>query len=210
MDVSFKGISRLVDFIDKIEKDTYPEQPSQGHSHITASMLDAIMPKYTIGHAARILDIGCGQGPALEILRKKGYSNCVGVTLNDEDVRICCENGHDVRKMDQSFLDFPNEAFDFVWARHVIEHSIFPYFTLSEFARVITRGGLLYLEVPAPETSCHHERNPNHYSVLTQSSWTSLLERCGFSIVENADLKFTTGMGPDEYWGFICTKIRNK
>lgn len=206
MDVSFKGISRLVAFIDKIEGDTYPEQPSPGHSHITASVLDALLPKYLIGTESRILDIGCGQGPALDILRSKGYSNCVGVTLNDEDVRICREKGHEVYKMDQSFLDFKDESFDFIWARHVIEHSIFPYFTLAEFARVQRGGGILYLEVPAPETACHHERNPNHYSVLNSGAWESLLERCGFSLLENANFRFTTGMGPDEYWGFICKK----
>jgi SAM-dependent methyltransferase len=207
MDVSFSGIARLVAFIDEIEKETYPEKPSQGHTQITSKVLEALLPKYEIKRDARILDIGCGQGPALDMLREKGYSASVGVTLNEEDVRICRGKGHDVRKMDQSFLDFPDESFDFVWARHVIEHSIFPYFTLAEFARVLAKRGMLYLEVPAPETSCHHERNPNHYSVLNMGAWASLLERCGFSILEDAHFRFTTGMGPDEYWGFVCKKI---
>jgi len=122
-------------------------------------------------------------------------------------VQICRGKGHAVQKMDQSFLDFPDESFDFIWARHVIEHSIFPYFTLTEFARVLATGGMLYLEVPAPETSCHHETNPNHYSVLGSGAWTSLLERAGFAISEDVKFAFTTGMGPDEYWGFICTKL---
>lgn len=206
MDVSFKGIARLVSFVDKIESETYPEAPSFIHSEITAKVLDTLLPKYQISEDARILDIGCGQGPALDIFRNKGYSSVVGITLNEEDVRICREKGHDVRKMDQSFLDFTDESFDFIWARHVIEHSVFPYFTLSEFARVLTKGGMLYLEVPAPETSCHHETNPNHYSVLGRGAWTSLLGRCGFIISEDVRFDFTTPMGPDEYWGFICTR----
>lgn len=206
MDVTFKGIARLVAFIDKIEKETYPEAPSSLHSEITAEVLDALLPKYKINTYARILDIGCGQGPALDIFRNKGYKNAVGVTLNDEDVKICRTNGHDVHKMDQSFLGFPDNSFNFVWARHVIEHSIFPYFTLSEFARILVSGGFLYLEVPAPETSCHHENNPNHYSVLNRGSWTSLLGRCSFKLVEDVHFRFNTGMGPDEYWGFICQK----
>jgi len=206
MDVSFKGLARLVSFVDKIESETYPEAPSFIHSEITAKVLDTLLPNYRVSTKARILDIGCGQGPALDILRDKGYSSAVGITLNDEDVRICQEKGHAVRKMDQSFLDFADESFDFIWARHVIEHSIFPYFTLSEFARVLTKGGMLYLEVPAPETSCHHETNPNHYSVFGNGSWNSLLGRCGFTVCDNARFAFTTPMGPDEYWGFICNK----
>jgi len=207
MDVSFNGVARLVSFIDEIEKDTYPEAPSPIHSEITAKVLEMLLPKYRINPDARILDIGCGQGPALDILRDKGCSSAIGITLNDEDVQICRGKGHAVQKMDQSFLDFPDESFDFIWARHVIEHSIFPYFTLTEFARVLATGGMLYLEVPAPETSCHHETNPNHYSVLGSGAWTSLLERAGFAISEDVKFAFTTGMGPDEYWGFICTKL---
>ncbi|OGT98247.1 MAG: methyltransferase type 11 [Geobacteraceae bacterium GWB2_52_12] len=206
MEITFNQLARLVSFIDKIESETYPETPSFLHSEITGNVLDVLLPEYHITHNARILDIGCGQGPALDILRDKGYRSAVGITLNDEDVRICRENGHDVRKMDQSFLDFADESFDFIWARHVIEHSIFPYFTLMGFARVLAPGGTLYLEVPAPETSCHHETNPNHYSVFGRGAWTSLLGRCGLLVRDEAKFAFTTGMGPDEYWGFICLK----
>lgn len=206
MDISFKGVARLVAFVDQIERDTYPEAPSNIHSDITAKMLETLLPQYGIKTDAHILDIGCGQGPALDIFHAKGYHQAIGITLNDEDVRICREKGYTVSKMDQSFLSSPDGTFNFIWARHVIEHSIFPYFTLTEFARVTASGGYLYLEVPAPETSCHHERNPNHYSVLTKSAWLSLLGRSGFQVLDEAGFRFTTGMGPDEYWGFVCQK----
>lgn len=208
MEMTFNQLARLVSFINKIESETYPESPSFIHSEITGKVLDILLPQHNITPDAQILDIGCGQGPALNIFRDKGYSNAIGITLNDEDVRVCRGNGHDVRKMDQSFLEFQNGLFDFIWARHVIEHSVFPYFTLTEFSRVMAPGGILYLEVPAPETSCHHETNPNHYSVLGRGAWASLLGRCGLTVLDEAKYSFTTGMGPDEYWGFICTKSR--
>lgn len=206
MDVSFNGISRLVSFIDRIEKDTYPEEPTPLHGEIIEYLLNSVLPDYGVGKNIRVLDVGCGQGPALDILRANGYTSLAGITLNDEDVRVCKEKGHNVCKMDQSFLTFPDACFGLLWARHVVEHSVFPYFTLTEFARVLSAGALLYLEVPAPETACRHETNPNHYSVLGRSLWMSLLGRSGFSIVK--DMKFTidTKVGPDEYWGFICRK----
>ncbi|MDA8430840.1 MAG: class I SAM-dependent methyltransferase [Geobacteraceae bacterium] len=206
MEITFNQLARLVSFIDKIETETYPEAPSFIHSEITGKVLEIILPQYHKDQATRILDIGCGQGPALDIFRDKGYLSTVGIALNNEDVHVCCEKGHDVRKMDQSFLEFPDSSFDFVWARHVIEHSIFPYFTLTGFARVLAPGGTLYLEVPAPETSCHHETNPNHYSVLGRGAWMSLLNRSGFTVRDDVRFGFTTPMGPDEYWGFICAK----
>ena len=67
---------------------------------------------------------------------------------------------------DFAFLDFPDAAFDLVWCRHALEHSAFPLFTLTEIYRVLRPKGLVYVEALAPETACHHERNPNHYSVL--------------------------------------------
>lgn len=154
MDISFKGICRLVSFMEKIEGETYPETPMYIHTTITSQVLETLTVQFGINPDARILDVGCGQGPALDYLRNKGYTSTIGLTLNDEDVRICMEKGHDVRKMDQSFLEFEDASFDLVWARHVIEHSIFPYFTLTEFCRVLAPGGTLYLEVPAPETPC--------------------------------------------------------
>ena len=95
---------------------------------------------------------------------------------------------------------------DLVWARQVIEHSIFPLFTLEGFSRVLRPGGFLYLEVPAPETACHHERNPKYYSVFPKGCWRALLERCGFWIVGDVDFSFEVPAGPDLYWGFYCRK----
>lgn len=63
---------------------------------------------------------------------------------------------------DMSFLPVADGSFDAAWCRHVLEHSPFPYFTLSEMHRILRDDGPIYLEVPAPDTACHHERNPNH------------------------------------------------
>lgn len=205
MELPFAGFARLHDFLKKLENDTYPELPSKLHSEITSQQLHSLFEKHPLRKDARILDVGCGQGPALNIFRDKGF-NPVGITLNDEDISACRANGHEVTKMDQSFLDFPAEEFDLIWARHVIEHSIFPHFTLAEFSRVLKPAGLLYLEVPAPETSCHHETNQNHYSVLNSGMWISLLGRNQLQLLEQINFNFTTGLGPDEYWGFVCQK----
>lgn len=167
--------------------------------------MDIILAKCLFPQNAKILDVGCGQGPALDILKQRGFC-ATGIALNDKDIQVCQSKNHVALKMDQSFMDFTDGWFDFVWARHVIEHSIFPYFTLSEFCRVLRPKGIMYMEVPAPETSCHHEANPNHYSVLGHEAWVSLLKRSGFYLLDEPVFNFTTSLGPDVYWGFICMK----
>lgn len=198
-------ISKLELFLEKIEQETYPESSSLLHTKITHNMFGEMRSQFPLSPVASILDIGCGQGVALKLFQDNGFV-ATGITLNDEDVRICKEKGFNVFKMDQSFLDFPDETFDCVWCRHCLEHSIFPYFTLAEISRVLKSQGFLYVEVPSPDTSSRHESNQNHYSVLGKSMWMQLLYRSGFQLMKSMDIKFSTPLGEDIYWAFINKK----
>jgi SAM-dependent methyltransferase len=202
---TFRDFSGLNLFLDRLARDVYPEFPSSIHSEITDFALQRLDSLFPLQPGMVVLDVGCGQGPALEYFHSR-QMEYLGITLSDEDIAACRAKGYHVEKMDQSFLTFVNGSHDLVWARHVIEHSIFPLFTLEGFSRVLKPGGMLYLEVPAPETSCHHERNPNHYSVLPKGYWHVLLERCGFRILDDVDYSFEVPAGPDRYWGFYCIK----
>lgn len=200
-----RDMTKLTDFLNRIAEDVYPEAPSLLHTEITSVALQRLAQLFPLQPGMRVLDVGCGQGPALEFFREQQL-DYLGVTLGDEDVAACRAQGFNVAKMDQSFLAIDDQSQDVVWARHVIEHSIFPLFTLHGFNRILRTGGMLYLEAPAPETACHHERNPNHYSVLGKGAWRSLLERSGFQIIADADYTFEVPAGPDLYWGFYCLK----
>lgn len=202
---TLENSQRMDLFLEMLERQVYPEPPSQLHTEITQRAMTHLIELKQFNTGARVLDVGCGQGPALELFEKTGVT-AVGVTLGEDDIAVCRSRGYTVAKMDQSFLDFEDKTFDVVWARHVIEHSIFPLFTLHEYSRVMRDSGILYLEVPAPDTDCHHERNINHYSVLTRSAWASLLERSGFSIRDSVSYRFHVLAGNDEYFGFYCTK----
>lgn len=204
MEVETK-FARLAAFLDQLKSDTYPEVPSEPHTSITRQMVERIRNTCGLPPGARVLDVGCGQGPALELFERLGYSP-QGMTLNGEDIAVCRAKGYAVREMDQSFLDLSDGEFDLVWCRHCLEHSIFPYFTLAGFARVLKREGWLYVEVPAPDTSCRHQTNRNHYSVLGKSMWIDLLLRSGFHLIDVIDIQFTVPAGPDLYWAFLARK----
>ncbi len=198
-------IERLIAFIESLREDVYVEKPSELHTHITDKVIETLFKEFPFLKEKKILDVGCGQGPAL---RKFAAMGCqaVGITLGEEDCRVCRKEGFDVYLMDQSFLRFDDSSFGFVWCRHCLEHSLFPLFTLSCFYRVLQDDGYLYLEMPAPDTACHHECNENHYSVLTQSAWSSLIERSGFMILNKTSINFEAVIGPDTYLGFFVQK----
>lgn len=205
MHLTQTSIGKLEKFLERIKKDTYPESPTELHSSITEKMFDYFNHKYPMPSKSKVLDVGCGQGVALELFTKKGLAP-IGITLSGEDASICKEKGFEVYEMDQSFLDFDDEEFDSIWCRHCLEHSVFPYFTLSELFRVLKQKGYLYVEVPAPDTSCKHQINKNHYSVLCKSMWGELIKRTGFQILEVIDISFVDHPGPDVYWAFIQQK----
>jgi SAM-dependent methyltransferase len=196
-----RDYQRLDRFLDGLLGDLYPEPPGGPHVSITASMIRRLSEEGILRSGQRVLDVGCGQGLALPQFAALGVA-ATGLTLGP-DFDVCRAKGFAVHSMDQSFLEFADAEFDVLWCRHVLEHSVFPLFTLTQYRRVLKPGGHAYVEVPAPETSRRHEDNPNHYSVLGKSMWQSLFQRAGFSIAWVADFSFELPAGPDLYWGFL-------
>jgi SAM-dependent methyltransferase len=199
-----RDYSRFDCFLNDRAGDVYPEVPSEPHLSITQSTIEDLHRDGLIGRDQRVLDVGCGQGIALEIFRQFGL-RAVGVTLGP-DFATCRAKGFEVYQMDQNFMDFADDEFDFLWCRHVLEHSVAPLFTLAEYHRVTKPDGLVYIEVPAPDTSAHHENNPNHYSVFPASSWLALFSRVGFALERSIAINFTVPCGPDTYWSYLLRR----
>ena len=201
---SRKQYAKLHAFIQaRVSEDVYAEPIDPGHTLVTHQVLERINEKWCL-RGKRVLDVGCGRGIALEKLAEYGAIP-TGLTFGD-DFAECKRKGYDVFQMDMSFVDFPDETFDMIWARHSLEHSLFPYFTLHVLSSTLKRGGLFYVEVPAPDTSANHQTNRNHYSCLTRSSWKSLFERTGLRIIESFDIEVPLQCGPDVWYSFYLEK----
>ncbi len=196
-----RDFSRFDTFLKRLEGEVYPEIPSEPHLSITRMMIDDLQAQGVLKAGMRVLDVGCGQGVALEHFRALGL-DAVGITLGP-DAAVCREKGFDAREMDQNFITFPDASFDLLWCRHVLEHSVAPLFTLSEYHRLVKPGGAVYVEVPAPDTAAHHELNVNHYSVLPASAWQHLFLRSNFRIERSTAFNFSIPAGEDTYWSFL-------
>jgi SAM-dependent methyltransferase len=199
----------LLAFIRRAADTSIPEPRIESHTTMTSEMAPTVSEILTPG--ASILDVGCGQGPALEWFGSRGFK-VHGITVNQGDADACLAAGFSSEICDQNELSrFSDGQFDCVWARHVLEHSIVPYWTLSEFHRILKPNGILYAEMPAPDTDARHEMNPNHYSVLGNRMWVSLIDRAGFNIVGAKEWRmvlagFPPDANKDRYMCFICKK----
>ena len=200
--------SRLEVFLHKCREDIHSEM--YDNKQFIDSGIDEI--KEFIKFNDKVLDVGCGHGYALEKFKELGAVP-TGITLNEDDHNKTRFMGHDIRIMDMNFLEFEDQEFDIVWARHCLEHTIMPYFVLTEMSRIIKKGGIIYIEVPSPDTCGANEEDPNHYSVFGGKMWWVLINKAGFDVILKHTLQFPNnrrdggnGLGTDEYLRFVGRK----
>lgn len=206
MNLTKSNYKKIQKIFSKVYSTVYPEPESQLHTGITSRMIKKFLKLTNTIENMCILDIGCGQGVALEEFKKYNLQ-AIGITLDDTDINVCKNKNLNVLKMDQHFLDFKKYSFDRIWYRHCLEHSICPMLALTECYRVLKYDSFAYIEIPAPDTDCNHQTNKNHYSVLTKSMWIELFTRTGFSIAYIEDIPLSNGSDiKDEYWAFFVHK----
>lgn len=183
----------------------YDEGESGFHRDLTTRVTEHYFDNLNLNKDARILDVGCGPGYFLDEIKSRGYTNYIGITLSDADIKLCQSKGHTVAELDISFLPqiegYIDESTDFIFCRHALEHSPYPLFTLAEYNRVLKQNSFLYIEVPAPDCDRPHEYNMNHYSILGERMLAALLQRTGFVITKFDTIEFDLNLGPDEKTG---------
>jgi SAM-dependent methyltransferase len=141
--------------------------------------------------AAPVLDLGCGRGEWLDLLREHGL--CArGVDCNEVFVAECRRRGLAVSAADgvEHLRTLPDASLGAVTAFHLAEHLPFPALLelLGETVRVLAPGGLALFETPNPENllvgSCSFHADPTHQHPLVASTFQFLAEHRGLVRVE--------------------------
>ncbi len=140
---------------------------------------------------ARIIDIGCGRGEWLELLKEHDLS-ATGVDANTVLAQQCSARGLQVVEEDLlSYLrEQEDESVSVISGFHIVEH--LPIETLvkvlNETMRVLKSGGVLLLETPNPRNvlvgSCNFYFDPTHRNPLPSEVLKFLVESRGFARVE--------------------------
>ena len=135
----------------------------------------------------RALDLGCGRGEWLEILREAGIP-ARGVDLDEGMLEAARAAGLDVERRDalDALRAEADGALALVSGFHIAEHLPFAVLLalMTEARRALRPGGLLILETPNPEnlvvgTSSFH-LDPTHVSPIPPDRMTFMAEYAGF------------------------------
>jgi len=138
-----------------------------------------------------ILDLGCGRGEWLELLKGNGYI-AKGVDLNRVMVRQCQEIGLDVTESDMTeyLRNQPANSFGALTGFHILEHLSFKTLIslFDEALRVLKPGGMVIFETPNPENlivaSCNFYLDPTHRNPIPPELLNFLIETRGFGKTE--------------------------
>lgn len=118
-----------------------------------ASYSFPIIPKWY--NCGKLLDIGCGNGYFLYIMKKLGW-NVYGIEIDEEAANFAKRN-YDLPIFIGSIeeANFSKEFFDVITMNHTIEHVYNPLTLLRKAYETLVQGGYIYLRTPNIESLAH-------------------------------------------------------
>jgi len=136
-----------------------------------------------------VLDVGCGRGEWLSLLRGHGIES-VGIDSNEGQLAEARRNGLAVWNRDAlEFLREQSEgSFAAITAFHIFEHLPFPVLAewIMEIRRVLAPGGVLIAETPNPENlivgANTFHLDPTHVRPLPSGVLSILCETAGLAV----------------------------
>jgi SAM-dependent methyltransferase len=150
------------------------------------------------GSGKKVLDVGCGQGEALQWLTEQGFEPH-GIEPSDEAAALARERGLDARTA--TLEDILTEAgppptFDAVLLLNVLEHVPDAPAMLRGINRLLKPGGLLYVRVPNDfnplQLAAQQKLDadpwwiavPDHVNYFSVESLVSMCRQLGFEPVD--------------------------
>jgi len=164
---------------------TLRQKPSEVHQLMSKDFYNEVPKDF---HS--ILDLGCSDGYMVKYIQDDG-KDVIGVNdmLFPTDRIFIEESKINVQEMDMHNLSFPNETFDAVWCRHVLEHSFAPMIVLAEIYRTLKPNGYLFIVLPPPPNppGAYH----GHWHQIPDYQLEYLLQMCNFVVLSMKIAYFT-------------------
>lgn len=137
--------------------------------------------KYVL-HDLEIIELGCGDGQILDLLREIGERNIMGIEAGVDNMIECAKKGHRVRS--GHFPEIP-QANALICSYH-LEHYPHPTWIMHRIHDMLRPGGVAYIEVPNYDWIEQHgiwkELTRDHRFYFTSRSLEKVITKCGLYV----------------------------
>lgn len=141
----------------------------------------------------RVLDLGCGNGNLIRMLREVKRASCWGADLSPQMIREAGKNLGDKVNLavaDAAALPYGDGQFDIVICNASFHHYTEPERAVEEIRRVLRTGGTLILGDPTIPgrlarkllNRAVHKRDSGDYKIYGKTEITSLFAARGFRV----------------------------
>lgn len=155
------------------------------------------------------LEVGCGDGFWLDLLRNLGFRRIKGIDISEHYVEICRRKGHDVELSPVEQYE-PNTLYDWVYSIDVLEHLDDPRAMLDRMLQFLKPHGRVLFKVPVYDSLPRRvERVIMRTSRLAQSQRTDPTHIQAFSVrttrrmIEDAGCRIAKGTCTSCMWRFL-------
>lgn len=165
------------------------ENRFRGSEEVVRGQLERYASLFPPG--GKVIDLGCGRGEMVEILREKGIE-AFGIDLNDSMIALCQEKGLPCEKADliEALFRQPDNSLAGIFSSQVIEH--LPRPTLELMLDLgylkLSSSGVLVLETINPASVFAlvqvYYLDPSHERPIHPQTLKFLLSTAGFQEVE--------------------------
>ena len=140
-----------------------------------------------------LLDIGCGPGLFLELVKERGFTQVKGIDISSYAVDYCMNTLKlDVEKGDLLDFNFGSETFNLITMFDAIEHLQNPKEELTEINRILKENGILAIITPNIDALAARivkskweeiQRLPEHLVFFSKTTIAHILKQTGFTIL---------------------------
>lgn len=156
---------------------------------VTTKFWNSLVDKKLINFESQILDVGCGDGSFLNILKKGGFRNLTGLDLFIDDENML--NGITIYKT--SLEEFQsNKKFDLITLNHSFEHMDNQLTNLKCLENLVKYGGIIVIRIPIKSdyfwnnygVNWHQIDAPRHLFLHTIESFKILCDKTNLKVVD--------------------------